>query len=76
MSWIFEPNFLLSFPTDPIHVMRFKDVNERMNMLYPYFLYNLFGKELDTFPVTDGEKFILVNTSDYRFLILIMCLGQ
>jgi len=56
LSWIFEPNFLLSFPTDSIHVMRFKDVNERMNMLYPYFLYNLFGKELDTFPVTDGEN--------------------
>jgi len=56
LSWIFEPNFLLSFPTDSIHVMRFKDVNERMNVLYPYFLYNLFGKELDTFPVTDGEN--------------------
>ena len=22
LSWIFEPNFLLSFPTDSIHVMR------------------------------------------------------
>ena len=56
LSWIFEPNFLLSFPTDSIHIMRYKDVNERMNILYPYFLYNLFGKELDTFPVTDGKN--------------------
>jgi uncharacterized membrane protein (UPF0182 family) len=24
--------------------------------LYPYFLYGLFGQELDSFPVTDGEK--------------------
>ena len=56
LSWTFEPNFLLSFPTEPVHVMRYKDVNERMKVLYPYFLYNLFGKELDSIPVTDGEK--------------------
>jgi len=56
LSWTFEPNFLLSFPTEPVHVMRYKDVHERMEVLYPYFLYNLFGKELDSIPVTDGEK--------------------
>jgi len=56
LSWIFEPTFLLSFPFDSIHVMRYKDVNERMETLYPYFLYNLFGKELDSYPVTDGEN--------------------
>ena len=56
LSWIFEPNFLLSFPGDPIHVMRYKDLNDRMEILYPYFLYGLFGHELDSFPVTDGEN--------------------
>ena len=56
LSWTFEPNFLLSFPTESVHVMRYKDVNERMKILYPYFLYNLFGKELDSIPVTDGEN--------------------
>jgi len=56
LSYIFEPNFLLSFPTEPVHIMRYKDVNERMQILYPYFLYNLFGKELDILPVTDGEN--------------------
>jgi len=56
LSWIFEPNFLLSFPGDPIHVMRYKDINERMRILYPYFLYNMFGKELDVLPVTDGQN--------------------
>ena len=56
MSWIFEPNFLLSFPTEPVHVMRYKDINERMETLFPYFLYNLFGKELDSIPVTDGTN--------------------
>ena len=55
-SWIFEPNFLLSFPTEPVHIMRYKDINERMEILYPYFLYNLFGKELDSLPVTDGQN--------------------
>lgn len=56
LSWTFEPNFLLSFPTESVHVMRYKDVHERMQTLYPYFLYDLFGKELDLFPVTDGEN--------------------
>ena len=55
-SWIFEPNFLLSFPTEPVHIMRYKDIHDRMETLYPYFLYNLFGKELDIYPVTDGQK--------------------
>jgi len=56
ISWLFEPNFMISFPGTSIHVMRYKDVNERMETLYPYFLYNLFGKELDALPVTDGKN--------------------
>lgn len=56
LSWVFEPNFLLSFPADSVHVMRYKDVNQRMQILYPYFLYHLFGNELDTLPVTDGQN--------------------
>ena len=56
LSWIFEPNFLLSYPSESVHIMRYKDVNERMETLYPYFLYDLFGKELDSYPVTDGKN--------------------
>ena len=56
ISWMFEPNFMISFPNTSVHVMRYKDVNERMDTLYPYFLYNLFGKELDSLPVTDGKN--------------------
>ena len=56
LSWIFEPNFLLSFPAESVHIMRYKDVHDRMEVLYPYFLYDLFGKELDSLPVTDGEN--------------------
>ncbi len=56
LSWIFEPNFLLSFPAESVHIMRYKDVHDRMEILYPYFLYDLFGKELDSIPVTDGTN--------------------
>ena len=56
LSWIFEPNFLIPFPTESVHIMRYKDVHDRMEILYPYFLYDLFGKELDLLPVTDGEN--------------------
>ena len=56
LSWVFEPNFLLSYPSTPVHVMRYKDVYDRMETLYPYFLYDLFGQKLDIYPVTDGNK--------------------
>jgi len=56
LSWTFEPNFLLSFPAESVHVMRYKDIQDRMKTLYPYFLYNIFGKELDSIPVTDGTR--------------------
>ena len=56
VSWLFEPNFMISYPGTSIHILRYKDVNERMETLYPYFLYNLFGKEIDSLPVTDGEN--------------------
>ena len=56
LSWFFEPNFMISYPTESIHIMRYKDIEQRMQTLYPYFLYNLFGKELDSIPVTDGKN--------------------
>lgn len=64
LSWIFEPNFMLSYPTTPIHIMKYKDVHDRMELLYPYFVYEFaFGdtpntdlQKLDIFPVTDGKK--------------------
>ncbi|MDG7050270.1 MAG: UPF0182 family protein [Nitrososphaerota archaeon] len=56
LSWVFEPNFLLSYPSTSVHVMRYKDVYDRMETLYPYFLYDLFGQKLDIYPVTDGKS--------------------
>jgi uncharacterized protein len=62
LSWMFEPNFMLSYPDTPIHVMRYKDIHDRMGLLYPYFTYD-FGfyntgsvtlQKLNVFPVTDG----------------------
>lgn len=64
LSWMFEPNFMLSYPNTPIHVMRYKDIHDRMGLLYPYFTYD-FGfassggptlQKLDVFPVTDGTN--------------------
>jgi hypothetical protein len=56
ISQIFEPNFFLSYPTEPIHILRYRDVHDRMQLLYPYFQYDLFGKQLDILPVSDGQK--------------------
>ena len=56
VSWIFEPNFLLSYPDKAIHVMRYKDIHERMSLLYPYFEYQFGNRDVDVLPVTDGAN--------------------
>jgi hypothetical protein len=64
LSWLFEPNFMLSDPDRTIHVMRYKDVHDRMALLYPYFAYEFLfpdsptpeTRKLDIFPVTDGTN--------------------
>ena len=64
LSWMFEPNFMLSYPSTPIHIMRYKDVHERMELLYPYFVYDFaFAggpspqfKNVDIYPVSDGHN--------------------
>jgi len=56
LSWIFEPNFLLSYPTTTMHVLRYRDVYDRMRLLFPYFTYEVKGARVDMWPVTDGEN--------------------
>jgi uncharacterized membrane protein (UPF0182 family) len=56
LSWIFDSTFLVSFPDDTIHALRYRDVYDRMRMLYPYFIYEFAGKPVDMYPVTDGEN--------------------
>jgi hypothetical protein len=56
LSWLFELNFLLAYGNAPMHVMRYRDIHERMRLLFPYFEYELGGGRIDAFPVTDGEN--------------------
>jgi uncharacterized membrane protein (UPF0182 family) len=79
VSWIFEPNFMLSYTDSSMHVMRLKDIYDRMSAMYPYFVYNfalgssqnqLNIRNVGVVPVTDGHNtywlmplIILLDTS-------------
>lgn len=56
LSWIFEPNFLLSYPTTTMRVLRYRDVYNRMRLFFPYFTYEFGGEHVDVWPVTDGKQ--------------------
>jgi uncharacterized membrane protein (UPF0182 family) len=65
LSWMFDPNFITHDPTESMHVMRYKDIHDRMQFLYPYFTYEFsFGgpannpqfKKIEVSPVTDGNN--------------------
>ncbi len=56
LSWMFESNFLLSYPSSSIHIMRYKDIIDRMELLYPYFTYRFGNNNIDIIPVTDGQN--------------------
>jgi len=56
LSWIFDSTFLVSFPNDGIHLLRYRDVYERMSMLFPYFTYRFNDNFVDIYPVTDGKN--------------------
>lgn len=80
LSWMFEPNFMVSYSSTPVHVMRYKDIYDRMELLYPYFVYEFgFGgtpanpqlEQVDAFAVTDGKNtywlmplVVAINTSN------------
>jgi len=56
LSWIYEPNFLLSYPTTTMRIMRYRDVFDRMKLLFPYFTYEINEQRIDIWPVTDGKR--------------------
>lgn len=65
LSWVFEPKFMLSFPDSTMHIMRFKDIFDRMKTMFPYFVYEftlgppqtaLDVRTVDVIPVTDGTN--------------------
>jgi len=56
LSWFFEPSFILSYPTTTMKILRYRDVYDRMRLLFPYFTYELQGMHVDIWSVTDGEQ--------------------
>lgn len=56
LSWLFDVTFMLSYPDKTVHLMRYKDVYDRMELLFPYFSYEWGNSPVDMFPVTEGEK--------------------
>ncbi|MEM4310912.1 MAG: UPF0182 family protein [Nitrososphaerales archaeon] len=56
LSWLFEINFLLAYSSKSIHIIRYRDVYDRIQLLFPYFQYELFGSRVDMIPVNDPEE--------------------
>ncbi len=56
LSWIFEFNFFLAYRDKTIHLLRYRDIYERLNLLLPYFEYYFKDTPVDSFPVTDGQN--------------------
>lgn len=54
LSWLFDPVFFWSYMSETIHVLRYRDVYDRMKLLFPYFEYQFEGRNIDILPVTDG----------------------
>lgn len=66
LSWIYEFNFFLAFRDQKIHVMRYRDIYDRMNLLFPYFEYDFAGRYIDAYPVTDGPNTYYVMPLIFR----------
>jgi len=65
VSWVFEPKFMLSYTDSTMHVLRYKDIFDRMKVMYPYFVYdftqgtsqaNINIRNVGVVPVTDGKN--------------------
>ncbi|MDW8360656.1 MAG: UPF0182 family protein, partial [Candidatus Caldarchaeum sp.] len=56
LSWLYDVTFFLSYPDRSITLLRYRDVHERVSLLFPYFTYFFGGDYVDMFPVTDGVR--------------------
>ncbi|MEM3619802.1 MAG: UPF0182 family protein, partial [Nitrososphaerota archaeon] len=56
ISWIYDPTFFFSYPDKTIRLLRYRDVYDRMSLLFPYFEYRWNEEFVDMFPVTDGKE--------------------
>ncbi len=66
LSWLYEMNFFLAFRDQEIHVIRYRDIYDRMNLLFPYFEYEFGGRNIDAYPVTDGPNTYYVMPLIFR----------
>ena len=55
LSWFFDTNFFWAYRDSTMHIMRYRDVYDRMQLLFPYFEYKFNGEFVDMLPVTDGN---------------------
>ena len=70
LSWMFEPNFMVSYSSTPVHVMRYKDIDDRMELLSPYFVYEFgFGSMLNNPQLKDVEAFAVTDGTDTYWLV-------
>jgi hypothetical protein len=64
LSWIYETNFMLSYPESSIHMMRYKDIHEGMELIYPHFIYEF------SFETSDNnfnmKKIAVISVSDNK----------
>ncbi|MEM1943481.1 MAG: UPF0182 family protein [Candidatus Caldarchaeum sp.] len=56
LSWLYDITFFLSYPDRSITLLRYRDVHDRVSLLFPYFTYFFGNDYVDMFPVTDGVK--------------------
>ncbi len=56
LTWLFEPNFMFSYPDKAIHLLRYRDIHDRVSLVYPYFQYRFGNEKVDVVPVTDGKN--------------------
>ena len=56
MTWFFDVTFFLSYPDKQVRIIRYRDVYDRMELIFPYFTYIWRGRYVDMFPVTDGNR--------------------
>ncbi len=56
ISWIFDPTFFWAYQNNDVHVLRYRDVITRMDIVLPYFEYFFNSKSVDMIPITDGSN--------------------
>ncbi|GBC68565.1 hypothetical protein HRbin01_00248 [archaeon HR01] len=56
LTWLYDVTFFLSYPDRQVHLLRYRDVHERVALIMPYFTYTINEQIVDMFPVSDGER--------------------